>query len=421
MNPFSRGSREERRVVITGIGILCPTGINTRDSWHNILEGQSGIGKITHFDPTNYSCQIAGEVPPFETEPLIAKKDLKKMDRFIQLAIISAYEALKDSGLEINDSNRKRFGCFIGAGMGGLPGIEAQHQILLEKGPQRVSPFFIPMVIANMAAGYLGIQLGLQGPSYCVTSACSSGAHAIGEAVRYIRQGITDFMFAGGAESVVTPMAISGFANMRALSTRNESPQTASRPFDKDRDGFVLSEGSAILILESLESAKKRGAKIYAEVSGYGASSDGYHMTSPAPEHEGAQRSMNAALQDARLNVDEIQYINAHGTSTPIGDELESLAVKLVFKDHAKKLMVSSTKSTTGHLLGAAGSLESAICALAIADQVAPPTINLDHPSEGCDLDYVPKTARKTIIRHALNNSFGFGGTNASLIFSKVD
>lgn len=421
MSQFTRSTpSQEKRVVVTGIGILCPTGNTTREAWGNILEGVSGIDKITNFDASTFDCQIAGEVKGFETEGYIEKKELKKMDRFIQLTMVAGQDALKDSGFTINDQNKAKVGCFIGVGIGGLPAIETQHSILKDRGHSRVSPFFIPMVIANMAAGYLSMRVGAQGPSYCITSACSSGAHAIGEAVRYIRSGFADMMIAGGAESAVVPMAIAGFENMKALSTRNDEPQKASRPFDKDRDGFVLSEGAAVLILESYEAASKRGAKIYAEISGYGLSSDAYHITSPAPEHIGAQTSMRAALTDARLNVEDIQYINAHGTSTPVGDGLETVAIKRVFGDHANKLMVSSTKSMTGHLLGAAGALESAFCALAIHDQVAPPTINLENPSEDCDLDYVPKTARKTQINHVINNSFGFGGTNASVVFSKV-
>jgi 3-oxoacyl-[acyl-carrier-protein] synthase II len=421
MADFTRStSSTERRVVVTGIGILCPTGITANESWKNILEGVSGIDKITHFDASTYDCQIAGEVKPFSTDNYIEKKELKKMDRFIQMTMVAGQDALKDSGFEINDQNRKKVGCFVGVGIGGLPGIENQHQILMEKGHSRVSPFFIPMVIANMAAGYLSMKVGAQGPSYCITSACSSGAHAIGEAVRYIRAGLADVMIAGGAESAVIPMSIAGFENMRALSTRNDEPKRASRPFDKDRDGFVLSEGSAVLVLESYEAAQKRGAKIYAEISGYGLSSDAYHITSPAPEHVGAQDAMRAALKDARLNTEDIQYINAHGTSTPVGDGLETVAIKHVFKDHAKKLMVSSTKSMTGHLLGAAGALESAFCALSLRDQVVPPTINLENPSPDCDLDYVPKSARNVKLNHVINNSFGFGGTNASVIFSKI-
>ncbi len=410
----------ERRVVITGIGIVSPVGITTAESWKNLTAGVSGIDVITQFDAAGYDCRIAGEVKNFNPDHVIPKKELKKMDRFIQLAMVAGDEALKDSGFVINDINRKNVGCFIGVGMGGLPAIEAQHGTLVERGPGRVSPFFIPMVIANMAAGYFSIQFKLQGPSYCNTSACASGAHALGEAASYIRRGLADVMIAGGSESTVTPTAIAGFGNMRALSCRNDQPKAASRPFDQNRDGFVLSEGSAILVLESLESATKRGAKIYAEVTGYGCSSDGYHMTSPAPEHEGAQRSMLAALKDARINIDQIQYVNAHGTSTPIGDELESTAIKIVFGDHSKKMMVSSTKSMTGHLLGAAGALESAICALAVKNGVVPPTINLENPSPGCDLDYVPLVARDAKLSHVVNNSFGFGGTNATLVFSKI-
>lgn len=410
----------ERRVVITGIGIVSPVGLSTQETWENVSQGVSGISNITLFDTNNHACTIAGEVKNFNPESVVPKKEIKKMDRFAQLAMVAGDEALKDSGFLINDLNRTQVGCFIGAGMGGLPGIEAQHSILLDRGPNRVSPFFIPMVIANMASGYFTIQHGIQGPSYCNTSACASGAHAIGEAVSYIRKGLADVMIAGGAESTVSPLAIAGFSNMRALSCRNDQPTMASRPFDRDRDGFVLSEGAAVLVLESLEGALQRGARIYAEVSGFGCSSDGYHMTSPAPEHDGARRSMLAALKDARISPEQVEYINAHGTSTPIGDELESIAIKNVFKDHSKKVMVSSTKSMTGHLLGAAGALETAFCALSLHTKIVPPTINLENPSDGCDLDYVPLVAREVALNHVVNNSFGFGGTNATLVLSRI-
>ncbi len=409
-----------KRVVVTGIGVVSPIGLTATESWKNALEGVSGIDQITLFDASKYDTRIAGEVKNFNAELYLAKKEVRRTERFIHFSMAASKMALQDSGFQINESNAERVGIFIGAGLGGLPGIEEQHTILTTKGPGRVSPFFIPSVIANLAGGYFSIETGAKGPNFCITSACATGAHSIGEATETIKRGTCDVMFAGGAEAVVCPLAIAGFSNMRAMTTKNETPKTASRPFDKDRDGFVLSEGAAVLVLEEYEHAKKRGAKIYAEVSGYGATSDAYHITSPAPEHEGAQRAMKVALKNAQLNTNDIQYINAHGTSTPIGDDLECISIKRVFGDNAKKIAVSSTKSMTGHLLGAAGALESVFCILAIQDQVAPPTINLDNPSDDCDLDLVPKTARNMKIKHALNNSFGFGGTNACVIFSAV-
>ncbi len=422
MGRFERPQRAlDRRVVITGMGALSPLGLTVQESWKNAIEGVSGIDKITLFDPTPMDAHIAGEVKNFTPENFIEKKEVRRMDRFIQFAMAAGKMALADSGFIITEKNAERTGVFVGAGIGGLPYIENQHSILLEKGANRVSPFFIPSVIANLAGGYLSIAFGTKGPNFCITSACATGAHSIGEAVQYIRRGVCDMMVAGGTEAVVCPMAIAGFASMKALSTRNNDPKGASRPFDKDRDGFVLSEGAAIMILEDLEHAEKRGARIYAEVTGYGLSSDAYHITSPTPEHDGAQRAMKSALQNANLNTTDINYINAHGTSTPVGDELEVTAVKKVFGDHSKEITVSSTKSMTGHLLGAAGALESVFCVLAIRDQVVPPTINLENPSTGCDLDFVPFSARDQKVTHTLNNSFGFGGTNACLIFSKLD
>ena len=407
--------------MITGVGAVSPLGITLTETWQNALKGQSGISNITKFDASQHDVKFAGEVKNFPNDTYIEKKEQKKMDLFIQYAIATAKMAMDHSGLQITDENRHRTGVFIGSGLGGLPVIEEQHSKLIEKGPSRVSPFFIPAAIANLAPGWISMNYGIKGPNFTITSACASGVHSIGEAYNYIRFGITDQMVAGGSESVVSPMAIAGFSNMRALSTRNDSPSEASRPWDKDRDGFVLGEGAATFILESLESAVKRGANIICEVSGYGASSDAYHITSPDPEGAGFVSAMNLALQDAKLNPSEINYINAHGTSTPMGDPLETKAVKEVLKDHAKKVWISSTKSMTGHLLGAAGAIETAFCAMSIQDQTVAPTINLNNPSDDCDLNYVPKVARQGKIKHVINNSFGFGGTNSCLILSKFE
>ncbi|MFK8137042.1 MAG: beta-ketoacyl-ACP synthase II [Bdellovibrionales bacterium] len=419
-NVFYKKPRTQRRVVVTGIGAVSPLGLSAPESFENAINAKSGIAKITKFDASDYSAQIAGEVKGFSSEGLYHPKENKKMDEFIQFSIKASFEALDDSGFEINDSNRERTGIFIGVGMGGLPKVEAQHSVLLNRGPNRVSPFFIPMVISNMASGQLSILTGAQGPNLAHTSACSSGAHAIGEAYRYIRDGLCDTMIAGGSEAVVCPMAIAGFSSMKALSTRNDSPEAASRPFDNSRDGFVLGEGAASLILESMESAKRRGAKIYAEISGYGTTSDAHHMTSPAPEGAGGRRAMELSLQDAEVNIDEVDYVNAHGTSTPAGDQLESQAVEALFKEHSKNMWISSTKSMTGHLLGAAGALESVFCVQSIQKSIVAPTINLDEPGENCNLDYVAHTARERKIRNCINNSFGFGGTNVSLLFSEM-
>lgn len=409
-----------KRVVVTGLGAVTPLGLTAEESWQTALKGQSGIAPITRFSTEGFDVTFAGEVKGFQADLYVAKKEQKKMDLFIQYSLAVTKMALESANLNITPENAERGGVFIGSGMGGLPAIEEEHSKLIAKGPSRISPFFIPSVITNLASGQVSIQFGLKGPNYSITSACATGAHSVGEAYRYIQMGLCDFMVAGGAESTVCPMAIGGFAAMRALSTRNQEPQRASRPFDKDRDGFVLGEGAAVLILESLEHAQKRGANIICEVTGYGASSDAYHMTNPAPGGEGGARAMTLALKDAGLSSPEIQYINAHGTSTPVGDELESAAIKNVFGDAAKKLWVSSTKSMMGHGLGAAGSIESVFCALAVRDQIVPPTINLENPSEACDLDYVPNQARAGKIDNVLNNSFGFGGTNASLVFSKL-
>jgi 3-oxoacyl-[acyl-carrier-protein] synthase II len=417
---YSRDPKPNRRVVVTGVGMVTPLGLNASDTWKNLCEGRSGIAPITKFNTEGYDVKFAGEVKGFNPDLYVPKKEQKKMDTFIHYSLACSHMALEDAKLTITPEIAEKTGAIVGVGMGGLPAIEEQFAKLTERGPGRITPFFIPMVITNLAAGQITIQYGLKGPNYSVTSACASGAHSIGEATKYIREGTCDVMLAGGAEATVCPMAIGGFAAMRALSTRNDAPEKASRPFDKDRDGFVLGEGAAILVLESLEHAEKRGAKIICEVTGYGVSSDGYHMTSPAPEGRGAALAIKMALKDSGIAAEKINYINAHGTSTPMGDELETLAIKNVFGDHAKKLMVSSTKSMTGHALGAAGAIESAICVLAIRDQIAPPTINLENPGEGCDLDYVVGKARPSKIDHALNNSFGFGGTNACLILSKL-
>lgn len=417
---FTRKSVEQRRVVVTGMGVLSPLGLDLRTNWDKAINAESGIGFIESFNTEGHDVTFAGEVKGFDPEVYIHKKELKKMDRFIQLCLGSTDMAVKDSGLDLEKLNMQRVGTIIGNGIGGLHSIEAQHQVLSERGPSRISPFFIPSVISNLAPGHISIKYGFQGPNYTLTSACASGAHAIGEAAKYIREGHCDVMIAGGAEAGVTPLAMAGFAAMKALSTRNDQPQKASRPFDKSRDGFVLSEASATLVLEDYEVAKKRGARIYAEVVGYGLSSDAYHMTNPAPEGRGAALAMTLSLRDAGLNPEDIQYINAHGTSTPAGDPLESMAMESVFGTHSKNLWVSSTKGVTGHTLGAAGALESFFSVMAIATQTAPPTANLESPDENCRLDYVPGAARSGKINAVLNNSFGFGGTNCSLIFAKI-
>lgn len=411
----------QKRVVITGIGAVSPLGVTLSESWGNALEGKSGIALITKFDASNYDVKFAGEVKSFDSGLYIEKKEQKKMDLFIHYAIATTKMALDQSGLKITDENAHRIGAFIGSGMGGLPFIEEQHSRLLEKGPSRVSPFFIPSVITNLAPGWISILFGIKGPNFTITSACATGVHSIGEAYNYIRFGLADAMIAGGTESTITPIAIAGFHNMKALSTRNDNPTEASRPWDKDRDGFVLGEGAATFIIESLENALKRKAKILCEISGYGASSDAYHITSPDPEGKGFVLAMQNALTDAQLDSSSIQYINAHGTSTPMGDPLESLAVKKLMGSEAKKVWLSSTKSMTGHLLGAAGALESAFCVMSLLDQKVAPTINLKSASPDCDLDYVPNTARDGKLTHVMNNSFGFGGTNSCLIFSKFE
>jgi 3-oxoacyl-[acyl-carrier-protein] synthase II len=411
--------REPRRVAVTGVGLVSPLGVGTAENWSALLAGKSGIGPITRFDTAEYPSRIAGEVKGFNPLDYVDKKEVKKSDTFIHFALAAARFALQDSGLRIDEGNADRVGVVIGSGIGGLPLIEATHKILLEKGPSRVSPFFIPGQIVNMAAGQVSIHHGARGPSTSPATACTTGLHAIGDAFRFIQSDEADAMIAGGTEAVITPLAVAGFCAMRALSTRNDEPEKACRPWDAGRDGFIMGEGCGLVVLEEMESAKRRGAPIYAEVVGYGMSADAYHISAPHPQGEGAVRVMRAALRDADIEPERIGYINAHGTSTPLGDLSEVRAIKTVFGDHAYKLAVSSTKSCTGHLLGAAGGLETGILALAVRDQILPPTINLDEPGEGCDLDFVPHTARKVDLEYAVSNSFGFGGTNASIILKR--
>jgi 3-oxoacyl-[acyl-carrier-protein] synthase II len=410
---------EARRVVVTGVGLVTPLGVGTENSWKAAIEGKPGICSITQFDASSLPVHIAGEVKDFDPSLYIEVKEIKKMDRFIHFAMAAATMAMEDSGLVITEENSERVGVIIGAGMGGLPAIEHYHKAFLEKGYRRITPFFIPMIIINLASGSVSIKYGAKGPNSAAVTACATGSHSIGDAFRIIQRGEADAMIAGGTESVITPLAIGGFAVMKALSTRNDEPERASRPFDADRDGFIMGEGSGVVILESLESARARNAKIYAELVGYGMSSDAYHITTPAPEGEGAARCMKAALKDANIEPEKIGYINAHGTSTKYGDELETAAIKKVFGTHAYSLCVSSTKSMTGHLLGAAGGVEAIFSVLSIYNSVAPPTINLEKADPECDLDYVPNKAKKVDLDYVLSNSFGFGGTNACLIFRK--
>ncbi len=419
MGVYTRKAIENRRVVVTGMGCLSPLGHNVTDTWNGLINGRSGIDRITLFDTKDFDTQFAGEVKNFNPDLYVAKKEQKKMDRFVQFALASAKMAIEDSGFDQLPAHRT--GVIVGVGIGGLPLIEKNRDILSERGPSRISPFFIPAVITNLASGQISIEHKIKGPNFSVTSACATGAHSIGEAAHYIRRGQMDVMIAGGSEATICPLAVAGFNSMKALSTRNESPAQASRPWDRDRDGFVLSEGSATLVLEDYEHAARRGARIYAELTGYGVSSDAFHMTGPSADGEGAALAMAMALQEASLSKEEIGYINAHGTSTPLGDEIETAAIKRVFGAHSKKLLVSSTKSMTGHTLGAAGALESVFCIQALLNGLVPPTINLENPSSDCDLDYVPLKARETKLKSVLNNSFGFGGTNSCLIFSKLD
>jgi 3-oxoacyl-[acyl-carrier-protein] synthase II len=410
-----------RRVVVTGIGFVTPVGIGVVEPWEALCRGESGIAPITLFDTADFVTKFGGEVKGFRPEDYVDAKDARRMDRFIQFAMAAAKIAIEDSGLSITAANAERVGVFVGAGLGGLATLETYHDVLRERGPRRISPFFIPMLIANLAPGHISIRYGAKGPNMSHVSACSTGAHSIGEAFETIVRGAADVMICGGTEATVTPLGVGGFNAMKALSTRNEEPARASRPFDKERDGFVIAEGAGIVILEELELARKRGAPIYAEVVGYGLTSDAHHITAPAPEGEGAARCMKMALDDARLAPEAVGYINAHGTSTEYNDANETKAIKTVFGDHARKVAISSTKSMTGHMLGAAGGVEAAITALALKHQVLPPTINYEYPDPECDLDYVPNEARSRPIEVAMSNAFGFGGTNACLVLRRFE
>ena len=409
-----------RRVVVTGVGVVSPLGTGNLKNWDAVVAGRSGIGPITRFDASDMPVKIAGEVKDFVAEDFIDKKEIKKMDLFIQYSLAAAQFAMEDSGLIVTEENATRVGVLVGAGLGGLTTIERYHSSLLEGGYKKISPFFIPMLIINLAPGHISMKFGAKGPNISSVSACATGTHSIGDAYHIIKRGDADAMIAGGTESTVTPLGIGGFAVMKALSTRNDDPASASRPFEKNRDGFILAEGAGIVVLEEYESARKRGAKIYGEIVGYGLTGDAYHMTAPAPEGEGAARCIKMALDGAGVNPEDVTYINAHGTSTPFNDLNETLAIKRVFGPHAEKLMVSSTKSMTGHMLGAAGGVEAVFTLLAMEKGVIPPTINYDEPDPDCDLDYVPNTAREKKISYALSNSFGFGGTNATLLFKKI-
>ncbi len=411
--------KEGRRVVVTGIGLVSPLGVGIEDNWTGLMEGRSGIGPITRFDTTGYATTIAGEVKGFHPEEFIPKKELRKMDPFLQLGLGAARLGFEDSRLKVTPELAPRIGVIMGCGLGGLTTIEEYHKVLLDAGPKKVSPFFIPMLIGNMASGLISIYHGAKGPNLSIQTACAAGTHAVGQAFHMIRYGMADAMATGGVESTVTPLAVAGFNSMRALSTRNDDPQRASRPFDLNRDGFVLGEGGAVIILEELQMALERGAKIYAELLGFGASGDAFHMAAPAPDGEGAVRCMRDALADATVSPIEVDYINAHGTSTDLNDKYETQAIKTIFGEHAYKLAVSSTKSMTGHLLGAAGGIEAAFTALTLDRQVIPPTINYETPDPDCDLDYVPNKARAARVNVAVSNSFGFGGTNGSLVFRR--
>ena len=414
-----KSENNRRRVVVTGIGLVSPVGIGIEENWSSLISGKSGIGPITRFDSSTFATKIAGEVKNFHPEEFISKKELRKMDPFLRLALGAAHYAMEDAGLKIAPEVSPRVGVVVGCGLGGLLTIEESHKQLMEIGPRKVSPFFIPMIISNMAPGLISIYHGAKGPNLSLQTACAAGTHAIGQAYHLIRDGFSDAMITGGVESTITTLAIAGFNAMRALSTRNNDPEHASRPFDKERDGFILSEGSGLLIIEELDFARARGAKIYAEIIGFGASGDAYHMVAPAPEGEGAARCMQMALDDAGVKPGDVQYINAHGTSTDLNDKYETQAIKTVFGDHAYKLAVSSTKSMTGHLLGAAGGVEAAYTSLTLHNQMIPPTMNYEFPDPDCDLDYVPNVARKAAVEIALSNSFGFGGTNGTLVFKK--
>ena len=409
-----------RRVAVTGVGLVSPLGIGNAENWDGLVAGRNGVGPITRFDASALACRIAGEVKGFDPSLYIERKEIKKMDTFIHYAMAAAHFAMEDSALPVTDANRERIAVVIGSGIGGLPIIEETQKNFLARGPRVISPFFITALIANEAAGNVSIKYGLKGPNLATVTACTTGAHAVGEAYRKIQYGDADAAIAGGTESVITPLAVGGFAVMRALSTRNDDPAHASRPFDRERDGFVMGEGAGLVVLEEMESAKKRGARIYAELVGYGLSGDAYHIAAPSEDGDGPARVMRNALADAEIGPESIDYINAHGTSTPVGDKVETIAIKMVFGDHAYKLAVSSTKSSTGHLLGAAGGLETGIVALILHNGVLPPTINYETPDPDCDLDYVPNEARRVPIRYAMSNSFGFGGTNGCLILKSV-
>ncbi len=408
----------KRRVVVTGLGIVSPVGIGISAAWQNIVAGKSGIARISHFDASQFSSQVAGEVTGFDAAQYLPAKDARRMGRFIHFGLVAGMEAFVDSGLEVTEKNAERIGVNIGSGIGGLPTIEETHNDYLAAGPRKISPFFIPGSIINMISGNLSVMYGLKGPNVAMVSACTTGTHCIGESARMIAYGDADVMIAGGAEATVSPLAVGGFASARALSTRNDDPATASRPWDKERDGFVISEGAGVIVLEEYEHAKARGAKIYAELTGYGMSADAYHITSP--NSDGPKRSMLNALKDAKINPEDVQYVNAHGTSTPLGDKNETDALKLAFGDYAYKLVVNSTKSMTGHLLGGAGGVESIFSILAIHHQISPPTINIFEQDPECDLDYCANVARDMKINVAINNNFGFGGTNGTLVFSKI-
>ena len=410
-----------RRVVITGVGLVCGCGIGTEEVWRNLLAGKSGIGPITHFDASAFDCRIAGEVRDFDPLKWVERKELKKMGRFIQLALAASDFAMRMSALEITPDLAPASGVYIGSGIGGFDVIEREHSKYLQGGPGKISPFFIPASIVNLASGHVSIRYGAKGPNSATATACSASAHSVGDSFKIIQRGDAEVMIAGGAEAAITPMGVGGFAAMRALSTRNDEPQRASRPFDAQRDGFVVGEGAGVLILESLELAQRRGAKIIAEIVGYGMSGDAFHITQPAEEGDGGYRVTLAALKDAKISPADVGYLNAHGTSTPIGDAIETAALKRVFGDRAKKVPISSTKSMTGHLLGGAGGLEAGISALALRDQILPPTVNYENPDPACDLDYVPNKPRKADVVYAVSNSFGFGGTNASLVFKRWD
>ncbi|MBE40725.1 MAG: beta-ketoacyl-[acyl-carrier-protein] synthase II [Acidobacteria bacterium] len=411
----------KRRVVVTGVGLVSSLGVGTEENWKALCAGCSGIGSITRFDASQFSTRIAGEVKNFDPLQFIAKKDVKKMDVFIQYAIAAAEFAVRDAGLEVTPEIADRVGVFIASGIGGFSAIEREHRVLLKDGPRKISPFFIPSVIINLAAGQVSIRFGAKGPNSATVTACSASAHAVGDAFEIISRGAADVMIAGGSEAAITPLGVGGFAAMRALSKRNDEPTRASRPFDRDRDGFIIGEGAGVVILEEYERAQARKAPLYAELVGYGMSGDAFHVTAPSENADGAVRAIRAALARGECRPDQVDYVNAHGTSTPYNDRLETLAIKNVFGDHANQLAVSSTKSMTGHLLGAAGGLEAGITALAIRRQTLPPTINLDTPDPDCDLDYVPGSARSATVRYALSNSFGFGGTNAVLLFKRCD